>query len=136
MQIVLVDDNEEFRSVMAQLLSRAGHRVRVADSAKSALRLLREAPAGLLITDIIMPDEDGLELIIKLRAEFPNLALIAISGAGLHAVLYLRIAGKLGAAATFQKPFSTDELLVAIARIELERSDRPGPGERGAEPAP
>ena len=87
MEIILVDDNEEFRSVMAQLLSRAGHRVRGADSARTGLGLLRERPAGLLITDIIMPDEDGLELIIKVRAQFPEVAVIAISGAGADASL-------------------------------------------------
>lgn len=122
MDILLVDDNDDFRSVVAQLLERAGHVVRTANSVQEALHCLQEAAVDLLITDIIMPMEDGLALMKKAQQQFPDLAIIAISGASAHSTLYLKIAGHLGAAATLLKPFSEDELLVAIARIELSRA--------------
>ena len=122
MRIILVDDNNEFRTITAQLLSRAGHVVRPASSAQDAVRLLSEAPADLIVTDIIMPEEDGLELMMRVRRQFPTVAIIAISGSSPHSGLYLKIASKLGAVAALPKPFSVDELLIAIARIELGRA--------------
>jgi two-component system nitrogen regulation response regulator GlnG len=122
MHIILVDDNDEFCTVTAQLLSRAGHIVRATGTARDAVRLLREALADLLITDIIMPTEDGLALITKVQQQFPGVAIIGISGTSSHSTLYLKIASKLGAAVTLLKPFSVDELLVAIARIQRDRA--------------
>jgi CheY-like chemotaxis protein len=125
MHIILVDDNDEFRTVTTELLSRAGHSVRSVTDGQAVRRLLREAPADLLITDIIMPGEDGLSLVTSVRHDYPAVAIIGISGTSSNSTLYLRIAAKLGAAATLLKPFSADELLTAIARIEHLREKEP-----------
>jgi DNA-binding NtrC family response regulator len=121
MDVLLVDDNDEFRNVTAELLVRAGHTVRTSGNGREALRHLRQAPADLVISDIVMPHQDGLELMMKMRTEFPHIAMIAISGDTPYSGLYLRIAAKLGAVATLLKPFSTDELLGAIVRLQWEQ---------------
>ena len=119
MHVLLVDDNDQFRTATAELLMRAGHTVRTAGSGVDAMRCLREAPADLVITAIVMPGQDGFELMMKVRQEFPHVGLMAVSGDGSLSELYLKIATKLGAVATLLKPFAVEELLIAIARIEL-----------------
>jgi CheY-like chemotaxis protein len=125
MRILLVEDHDEFRTAIELLLLGAGHEVRAASTAADALRHLREAPAELLLTDIILPGEDGVQLIMKVRQEFPDIGIIAMSGSGSHSPLYLKIAKQLGAGVTLLKPFSMDELSVAIARMELNRASDP-----------
>jgi CheY-like chemotaxis protein len=124
MHIILVDDNDEFRTVTSEFLSRSGHVVRTATTGNDALQALRKTPADLLITDIIMPTDDGLALVKRVRKEFPGVAVIGISGTSSNSMLYLKIAGQLGASVTLLKPFSADELLIAIEQVELSRTKK------------
>ena len=117
MHILFIDDNDDFRTLVTGLLHAAGHSVHSGRNGREALRLLTATPTDLLITDIIMPEVDGLELIFKLRRQFPVLPIIAMSGSSAHNALYLGMAQKMGAIATLTKPFSVDELLAAIARV-------------------
>ena len=79
------------------------------------LRLFREKPADLVITDLIMPNKDGIGMIIEIRKEFPNVKIVAMSGGGLNRPEgYLRGAQKLGAACTLAKPINRQELLRAV----------------------
>src|SRR4051812_11040650 len=110
MHILLIDDNDELRTVVSTLLRDAGHEVRTGRDGEEAQELLRAGRVDLLITDIVMPEEDGLGLIIIVRREYPGLPVIAISGSGAHSALYLKLAGMLGATATLAKPFSFAEL--------------------------
>ena len=81
----------------------------------AASRLHRRKPADLLVTDIIMPRQEGLETIMELRRDFPDLKIIAISGGGRgKAADYLEIAGRMGADMTIEKPIDPDALLRAI----------------------
>jgi DNA-binding NtrC family response regulator len=124
MEIVLVDDNDEFRHLLGQVLTRAGHSVRTAANAPDARHLMAQGPVDLLIADIIMPNEDGLMLMTSVRRQYPDTSILGISGASVHSPLYLNIASKLGATATLLKPFSPDELMLAVARIEFDRATR------------
>src|SRR5688572_12872223 len=94
------------------VLEKFGHEVTVAGTGREALRLFHEDACDLLLTDIVMPDKEGLEVIGKLRPEHPWLKIVAMSGGGRgSATDYLKLAKQLGADAVLEKPFSTDRLL-------------------------
>lgn len=118
MQILLVDDDDLSRGTIHQMLERAGHAVTSTASGSDALRLFASARPALVITDLIMPDTDGLELIQELRKMEPGLKILAISGGGrVNANEYLSVARKFGAAGVLAKPFSNQELKDAIAAL-------------------
>jgi CheY-like chemotaxis protein len=114
-RILLVDDDDLSRSTIHQMLERAGHAVTSTPSGGEALRLCRDQPVDLVVTDLIMPDTDGLELIQELRRLTPAVRIVAISGGGrVNANEYLTVARKFGAAAVLAKPFSNLELREAV----------------------
>ena len=85
---------------------------------RGALDLQRECPADVLITDIFMPEPDGLELIQKFKSRFPGIKVVAISGGG-HGtkVNYLYVASEIGAEAVLRKPFSTETLVRTLQEL-------------------
>ena len=96
----------------------SGHEVDTAVNGDEALAHASHKNFDLVITDIIMPSKDGIEVIIALRKAQPTAKIIAISGGGrLNAKDYLGIAQKLGAAATLSKPFSGSELVASVERV-------------------
>jgi two-component system chemotaxis response regulator CheY len=118
MQILLVDDDDLSRGTIHQMLERAGHAVTSTGSGSDALRLFGSTKPELVVTDLIMPDTDGLELIQELRKADPAIRILAISGGGrVNANEYLSVARKFGAAGVLAKPFSNQELKDAIAAL-------------------
>jgi CheY-like chemotaxis protein len=116
--ILVVDDDETFRRLLCQTLLRAGHEVLAADDGRGALRLYRQQPADLVITDLIMPEQEGLETILELRRLQPDLKIIAISGGGrMVPGDYLPIARHLGAARTLASR------MLGLAEAELQGDD-------------
>ncbi len=121
-QILVIDDDIEIREMLKQLLERADYEVSVAPDGKVALRLHHAKPADLVITDIVMPEKEGLETIMELRRDFPSVKVIAISGGGkIEANNYLDIAKAMGAQRTFVKPFELNELLEAVRKLLQKR---------------
>jgi CheY-like chemotaxis protein len=120
--IIVVDDDLDTLNAMQQVLEPVGYAVMAATSGREALGLLNRKPADLLITDILMPDMDGFELIAAMRRTFPRMRIIAISGGrDLNPVsreTYLVIARGFGVDAVLQKPINRDELVTAIKGIE------------------
>ena len=117
--IWLVDDDEAVRSVLRRGLVRAGYEVREAGEGGAALKLLASAPADLVITDLVMPEMEGIEFILALRKTHPKLPVIAISGGG-RAVgpdSYLKIARGCGAVKVLVKPFATEQLLATLQEL-------------------
>jgi DNA-binding response OmpR family regulator len=113
--ILLVDDDEQLRSMLRIVLDRAGYQVQEASNGKEALDAFSRYPADLLITDIIMPDKEGLDTIMELRHSHPDLKIIAMSGGGrVSAQNYLGLAKMLGANLALAKPFSIQELLDSV----------------------
>ena len=112
--ILVVENSEPFREVLAELLELDGHRVWACDSGSSALKCLTENPMDLVITDLQMPQMDGFELIRKLQRSRPELGVIAISG--LNDQLR-QVATSLGAKAILAKPFTADELFLAVRTV-------------------
>ena len=102
----------------APLLEAAGHEVMEAPNGRIGLELYRHRPTDLVITDILMPGMNGLDMLLELTREFLHAKVIAISGAGGEQNV-LDVAKLLGARRTFQKPFSMPQLLDAV-RYELE----------------
>lgn len=118
--ILLIEDNESFRNSLHRTLVRAGHEVTDAPNGGVALKEYRRQPPDLVITDIVMPDKEGLETIKELRSIDPNAKIIAISGADGH---YLAMARHFGAIRTMSKPFSPDEILTVLTEVISHGSD-------------
>ena len=113
--ILIIDDETPIRSMVRLILERAGYTVREAQDGIEGIRVFRETPADLIITDLIMPNKDGIGMIIELKKDFPELKIIAMSGGGLNRPDgYLRGAQKLGAACTLSKPLNRNDLLRAV----------------------
>jgi CheY-like chemotaxis protein len=129
-QILIVEDDDELRSVLREVLEREGYGVAEAADGKAAMELQRLTGADLVITDIIMPEMDGIETIMALRKGFPWVKIIAMSGghrAGPRA--FLNLAKALGAHRTLHKPFIFEDMLDAVDEL-LEETPWDSPGAR------
>jgi len=116
-RVLLVDDDEPLRKMLKFSLQKMGHVVDEARNGDEALRLCESEPPDLVLTDIIMPDKEGLGTILEIRQTYPHLKIIAMSGGGrTSSVDYLKIARRLGATHTLEKPFSYDDLNTAITK--------------------
>jgi CheY-like chemotaxis protein len=116
--ILIIDDEPQIRSMLKLMLERDGYEVAEAPDGIEGIRTYRQNPADLIITDLIMPNKDGIGVIIDLKKEFPNVKIIAMSGGGLNKPEgYLKGAKKLGAACTLTKPIDRGEMLRAIKDV-------------------
>ena len=116
--ILVVDDEDTLRKNLARFLTGLGHEVRTASNGRDALVMLDEVPIDLLVTDINMPEMDGIEVIRALRARGATFPVIAMSGGGVFdKALLLGSAGALGAAATLDKPFELQALRLEVERV-------------------
>ena len=113
-RILLVEDDEDLCDLMHEILQNDGYEIEIARNGAQALALNFVAPADLVITDVFMPKIGGLETIVELRKQDPDLHFIAISGGGEET---LSLARKIGAHATLEKPFSCDMLLRAVSQL-------------------
>lgn len=116
--ILVIDDEELIRVLLRSALEAAGYEITEAANGREGLELYRKRPADLIITDILMPELNGLDMLLELTREFLDARVIAISGAGGERHI-LDVAKLLGARQTFRKPFSVPDLLNAV-RYELE----------------
>jgi DNA-binding NtrC family response regulator len=120
-KILLVDDEESIRKMVRAVLGDKLYVFQEADNGLDAQSLLEKDPHDLIISDVIMPDCDGIELVMAIRNKFPGIKVIVMSGGGrVRAGHYLNLAQKLGAARVFEKPFDTDELRNAVAELLAE----------------
>ena len=121
-RILVIDDDDLLRSMLVSVLRHAGHDVRETDNGSNALRLVQADPVDLVITDIVMPDTDGIETIMQLRRALPELPIIAMSGGATHSKLYLKVAEKLGARRILGKPFMPADALRLADEVLQGRS--------------
>jgi DNA-binding response OmpR family regulator len=118
LRVLLVDDDDAFRKMMAQTLTEMGYEVMVARNGKDAVQVHELCPADVVLTDLIMPDTDGIEIIREFRRIHAPVKIIAMSGGGWVGTRdYLKTARLLGADETLTKPFSKDELTAALDRL-------------------
>ncbi len=116
--ILIVEDDKELREMLKVSLIRHKYTVLEATDGKDAITHFKPSIVDLVVTDLIMPEEDGLKVIMKLRELKPKLKLIAISGGGKAGPgSYLKLAKALGADAVFSKPFSINDLILKIESL-------------------
>jgi DNA-binding NtrC family response regulator len=116
--ILVVDDDDAVRHSLERILRVGGHEAMLAASGADALRVLDEHAVDVVLTDINMPEMDGIELLMLFQERAPDMPVIAISGGGLlDKGDLLEDAGALGAAATLSKPFEIDDVLAAVAEV-------------------
>jgi DNA-binding NtrC family response regulator len=112
-RILVIDDDSDMRLLLEQTLGPAGHEVVSARDGREGIHQYRTEPAQLVITDLFMPNQEGLETIIQMRKDFPEVSIIAMSGRT-GASTMLAIARRLGAIGVLEKPFDPDQLLRAV----------------------
>lgn len=121
-RILIIDDEPVIRTIVRQILEDAGFAVIEAENGQIGARLFREQRPDLVITDMMMPVQGGMETIKELRRDFPEVKIIAISGGSPRAGSSLALAREVGAQRTLRKPFSVEELRGAIDDLLGEKT--------------
>jgi len=118
-RILIIDDEELFRNMLRQMLEQAGHKVTEAPEGGQGIEAYRKEPTDLVITDIFMPEKEGISTIQELKQEFPSVKVIAVTGGGKKncGFEYLSFAENVGADKTLNKPFERQELLDAVDEL-------------------
>jgi DNA-binding NtrC family response regulator len=116
--VLIVDDNSDQRELVQRMIERAGYACVVAANGREARARLQSEPVDAAVTDVFMPDEDGLEFLRHVRESRPSLPILVVSGSGAHNPIdYLAIAMKFGATATLEKPFSSKQMATALGGL-------------------
>lgn len=116
--VLLIDDDCDLLRLMRQALNRDGWSVRTAEDGRAGMRAFEASPPELVVLDILMPTQEGLETIVAMKERRPGVRILAISGGGrLGGVDFLKMAAHLGADATLAKPFRMSELVAATHRL-------------------
>ncbi len=125
--VLVIEDNDAYRTLIADVFADAGFEVHVAPNGRSVATIMGGHRIDLVVTDLSMPERDGIETMTDLRYSHPKLPVIAISGdVPLNRDLYLTLAEKLGASRVLAKPFKMAEL-IAAAREAIAASNTSGP---------
>jgi DNA-binding NtrC family response regulator len=119
LSILVADDEDSIRSLLEHFLKSAGHKVVIVSNAREACEEMTKQNFDLVITDVLMPEGDGLDLITELKKVQPNARILAMSGGGryLEGSDYLKLAKGLGAHSAMMKPFTWQQLQDAIKEI-------------------
>ncbi|MFQ5729002.1 MAG: response regulator [Waddliaceae bacterium] len=119
-RILIIDDDETFRTLLRKMLERKGYEVTCAPDGEEGVALYKKDPTDLVITDLLMPKKEGVETILELKKDYPNVKVIVLSGGGIgKAENYLEIVELLDVERTFSKPLSMEELLQAVEEITV-----------------
>jgi CheY-like chemotaxis protein len=123
--ILIIEDDKELREMLKTALTRKDYTVLEAENGKEALINFKPGVTDLVVTDLIMPEEDGLKVIMKIREKKQGIKVIAISGGGKAGPgSYLNLAKALGADAIYSKPFSINDLILKIEDLlKVEQSE-------------
>lgn len=118
-RILVIDDDSEMRLMLREMFARQGYDIDTASDGDTGLKLYRENPFDLVITDIIMPNKEGFEMVFELQRDFPDAKVIVISGGGRgKAQDYLESIKKISVVkCTFTKPFGQDEILKVVKKL-------------------
>jgi CheY-like chemotaxis protein len=117
-RILVIDDEEPIRAILNRALTCLGHTVTDAADGREGLRKFAEHGADLVITDLVMPETEGFEVLMTIRGEHPEVKIIAISGGGRHGASdILKMAKFLGASRVLPKPMSMAQLTEAINEL-------------------
>ena len=122
MKILIIEDDRQFRDMLSWMLETAGYEVETAVDGAEGVKSFAQSPTDLVITDILMPEKEGVETIQELKSSNPNLPSIAISGgsANISSSFGLDLAATVGADRVLRKPFSRGEILLAVQDLMRE----------------
>lgn len=127
-KVLVIDDHYAMRQTIREILEDAGHEVFEAPDGLSGIQLQRRNRVDLVITDIFMPQKEGMSTIRELSAEFPDLPVIAMSGGNRDLTApegFIDLARRFGARGTLTKPFSVSDLLSEVTRLLGEPNENP-----------
>ena len=114
-RVLVVDDSADIRGMLQAQLEMEGFHVATAPDGTRALALLGRLPADLIITDLFMPDKDGIETILEIREKYPALQIVAMSGwDSRQGSDYLKVAREIGAVRTVKKPFELTDIVKIV----------------------
>ena len=118
-RILIIEDDDQFRAMVRTMLEKAGYNdIEEAANGSIGMKLFRQCPFDLVITDIIMPDKEGIEMITELNRDYPRIKIIAMSGGGRTGPQgYLEMAKYFGASRTLAKPFNHSDLIGAVQEL-------------------
>ena len=118
-RILIIDDDDQFRAMVRTILEKSGYNdIEEAANGSIGMKLFRQCPFDLVITDIIMPDKEGIEMITELNRDYPRIKIIAMSGGGrIGPQGYLEMAKYLGANRALAKPFKHSDLIDAVQEL-------------------
>lgn len=129
-KILLIDDDEPVRAVTRRMLEGAGHRVIEARNGREGVELFSRHAVDLVVTDMIMPEQEGVETVRKLLDENRRVKIIAISGGGrAHFTGFLDVARALGAKHSLEKPYTKEQLLAAVDKVLAQPDDEDDEGD-------
>jgi two-component system response regulator (stage 0 sporulation protein F) len=114
-RILVVDDEAAIRTLLRRKLEGTGHEVTEAENGAEAIALLRTTGFDLVLTDILMPERDGLEVLMFLQREQPDLPCVVLSSPSNH--VYLESGRLMGAVDVLQKPFTLEQVAEVVARV-------------------
>jgi len=116
--LLVIDDDAGLRKLMVRTLSGSKHRVFEAENGREGLKMMAEHKPDLVITDILMPQKEGIETIREVQERAPGTKIIAVSGGGVsHNLMFLDVARAFGAAAVLAKPFRPAQLVEAVEQV-------------------
>ncbi len=132
-RILVVDDEKSIRITLQAFLERAGFEVNVAADGHEAMKCVEAWRPDIVVTDIVMPEEDGLGLVRHLHEHFPEIPFVVISGASFSNNFHFGTAKAFGASAVLRKPFDNVELVEILHAIERKRNGANSSPEDGGE---
>ncbi len=117
-QILIIDDDSDFRRMLIRMLKQADHEVVEASNGEEAMKIYQKDQTDLVITDIFMPEKEGIETVKELRENNPKVKIIVMSGGGANLKFsYLDQMKLMGVQKTFEKPFVTEDFLKAVKEL-------------------
>lgn len=117
-RILVVDDDDQMKEMIQESLEIEGFETAGASNGRRAMAILERGSFDMVITDVVMPEQEGIETIMQIRKGYPHIKIITISGGGRTGpVNYLKMAKEFGASRTFIKPFERKELIAAVREI-------------------
>jgi CheY-like chemotaxis protein len=125
-RVLIVDDEKSILVTLGEFVEQAGFDVLLARNGLEALRIIEERHPDVVVTDIVMPEEDGLGVIRQMHTRFPDIPFVVMSGASFASDVHLSVAKAFGAASVLRKPFDRNELVEVLRRIVAEGVSRPG----------
>jgi len=118
-RILIIEDDDQLRAMVRTMLEAAGYNdIEEAANGNIGIKLFRKRPFDLVLTDIVMPDKEGIETITELTRDYPGIKIIAMSGGGkIGPQSYLEMAKYLGASRTVEKPFTYSDLIDIVQEL-------------------